>query len=234
MLLFLTGAGISRESGLATFRGADGLWEKERIEDIATREALRRDPERVYRFYDARRKDLLNPEVAPNPAHYALARLQEEGKEEMVLVTQNIDDLHERAGSEDVLHMHGELLKARCTRCGALSPQKTELSTRNVCPVCAARGALRPHVVLFNEEPVHMEEIFYALSRCRVFIAIGTSGNVYPAAGFVAEARSRGAHTLELNLEPSLSAGLFTEGRYGLASKIVPAFVQDLLTGQVS
>ncbi|MDR3174951.1 MAG: NAD-dependent deacylase [Desulfovibrio sp.] len=232
MIVILTGAGISRESGLPTFRGVDGLWEKARIEEVATSSALRRDPARVYRFCNAMRAAILSPGVAPNPAHYALARLQAEAAGEVVLVTQNIDDLHERAGSEEVLHMHGEGLKARCRRCGFVLCWEKDLFGSEDCPECKARKALRPHIVLFDEEPLYMGEIRRALDLCGLFVSIGTSGSVYPAAGFVSLVRARGVRTLELNLEPSLNRGAFSEAFYGPASEIVPKFVNRVLSGK--
>jgi NAD-dependent deacetylase len=232
MIVILTGAGISRESGIPTFRGVDGLWGKERIEEVATSSALHRHPARVYRFCNTMRAAILSPDVAPNPAHYALARLQAEASGEVVLVTQNIDDLHERAGSEQVLHMHGEGLKARCRRCGFVLRWERDLFGREDCPECGAGNALRPHIVFFDEEPLYMGEIRRALDLCELFVAIGTSGSVYPAAGFVSLVKARGAYTLELNLEPSLNRGAFSETVYGPASKTVPEFVNGVLSGR--
>jgi NAD-dependent deacetylase len=228
-IVVLTGAGISKESGLATFRDPDGIWAKVRIEDVATPEAFRRDPARVHRFYNDRRRQLLAPETRPNDAHLALARLEREWPGTVLLVTQNIDDLHERAGSLRILHMHGELLKARCAACGRTVPVDEDLSTELVCAGCDGAGTLRPDVVWFGEMPFHMPQIEAALAACDLFVAIGTSGNVYPAAGFVADARAAGARTVELNLEPSEGASLFDERRYGAAGAIVPAFVAELL-----
>jgi NAD-dependent deacetylase len=231
-IVVLTGAGISKESGLDTFRDAGGIWSRVRIEDVATPEAFERDPERVHAFYNHRRAALLDPAVAPNPAHLALARLESEWPGEMLLVTQNIDDLHERAGSRNLLHMHGELLRARCLTCGAVVPWREDMGPESACPACATLGRLRVDVVWFGEMPFHMDEIALALSDCALFVAIGTSGTVYPAAGFVEEARfGAGAHTVELNLEPSDGRDLFAAHRYGPASEIVPAFVDALLAG---
>ena len=232
MIVILTGAGISQESGIDTFRDAGGLWEKVRIEDVATPDAFARNPDRVLAFYNARRRELLKPEIRPNTAHEALARLESESREPILLITQNIDNLHERAGSTHLLHMHGELLKARCTACGAVLPWEEDLTREDSCPDCAQAGFLRPHIVWFEEMPFFMDDIDRALACCRLFVSIGTSGNVYPAAGFAAQARSRGAEVMELNLEPSLGARSFHHGRYGRAGTIVPAWVEEVLTGK--
>lgn len=226
-IVVLTGAGISRESGLDTFRDVDGVWARVRLEDVATPEGYARDPERVQAFYNARRAALAT--VEPNAAHHALAALEARWPGDFLLVTQNIDDLHDRAGSRKRVPMHGELLKARCTACGDLLPWTGDLSTGMACPHCLRQGTLRPHVVWFGEMPLEMERIYAALADCDLFLSIGTSGNVYPAAGFVAEASGHGAHTVELNLERSQGAHLFAEGRYGPATQVVPAFVRDLL-----
>lgn len=228
-LVLLTGAGISKESGLDTFRDAGGLWTRVRLEDVATPEAFARDPAGVQAFYDARRAGLLDPAVQPNEAHRALARLQRDYPGEVLLVTQNIDDLHERGGSPAVLHMHGELLKARCLACEAVADCRGDLAAGHHCARCGAPGALRPHVVWFGEMPLQMEAIYEALAACDLFVSIGTSGAVYPAAGFVAEARAAGAHTVELNLEPSDGAHLFAEAHHGPASRVVPDYVESLL-----
>lgn len=229
-IVILTGAGMSAESGIATFRDADGLWENHRPEDVATPEAFRADPDMVHRFYNDRRRQLLDGVVAPNAGHVALARLEKEFDGEVLLVTQNIDDLHERAGSSRVLHMHGELLSSRCTHCGAVSEFRGDVDDTTRCPVCGAEGGMRPHVVWFGEIPLGMEEIFSALERCDVFAAIGTSGNVYPAAGFVQVARAAGAHTVELNLEPSWVNTDFEETRLGPAGTAVPKWVEEMLS----
>ncbi|RMD65307.1 MAG: NAD-dependent protein deacylase [Alphaproteobacteria bacterium] len=229
-IVILTGAGISKESGLETFRDPDGIWSRVRIEDVATPEAFARDPALVHDFYNARRRALLSPAVRPNAAHRALARLEAAWPGEVLVVTQNIDDLHERAGTRNLIHMHGEILKARCLACGAVSPWRTDMSLASVCPECDALGRLRVHVVWFGEMPLEMERIFAALETCGLFVSIGTSGNVYPAAGFVEEARRGGrAHTVELNLEPSQGHSLFAERHYGPASRVVPAFVERIL-----
>lgn len=224
-LVILTGAGISAESGLRTFRAADGLWEEHRVQDVATPEAFHRDPALVYRFYNERRRSLAS--VQPNAAHLALARLEREWPGELLLVTQNVDDLHDRAGSRKLLHMHGELLKARCLACGAVHDCPGDLNPDNRCPDCG-RGQVRPHIVWFGELPLGMDRIYRALDRCDLFLAIGTSGHVYPAAGFVA-AVGPDARTMELNLEPSRVASAFGESRTGKATELVPAFVEELL-----
>ena len=228
-IVVLTGAGISKESGLATFRDPDGIWAAVRIEDVATPQAFVRDEARVHAFYNARRKALHDGSVQPNDAHFALAILEANWAGEMLLVTQNVDDLHERAGSQNVRHMHGELLKARCMACGIVAEIGGDLAVNSVCPACAAKGALRPHIVWFGEVPFHMEEIEEKLSNCALFVAIGTSGHVYPAAGFVEIAAASGARTVELNLEPSAASNAFAERRLGPATQIVPQFVAELL-----
>jgi len=228
-IVVLTGAGISAESGLRTFRAADGLWEDHRIEDVATPEAFVRDPALVQRFYNERRRQLA--QVAPNAAHRALARLEREWPGEFLLVTQNVDDLHDRAGSRSLIHMHGELLKARCLQCGEIRLWAGDILPDSRCAACSRPGALRPHIVWFGEMPLALDRIGEALERCDLFTAIGTSGNVYPAAGFVSLVRS-GAQTLELNLEPSRIGSVFQECRQGRATELVPAWVAAIL-GQV-
>jgi NAD-dependent deacetylase len=229
-IVVLTGAGISRESGLHTFRDRDGIWARVRVEDVATPEAFGRDPEGVQAFYNARRQRLLAGDIAPNAAHFALAELEARWPGEVTLVTQNIDNLHERAGSGNLIHMHGEILKARCGPCGDVAEWTGDLEVTTACPSCARPGGLRPHVVWFGEVPFGLDRIRAALARCRLFISIGTSGAVYPAAGFVHEAITRaGAHTVELNLEPSQGHSLFAERFYGPASKVVPEYVAGLL-----
>jgi NAD-dependent deacetylase len=224
-IVVLTGAGISAESGVPTFRDADGLWEGHRVEDVATPEGYALDPAVVHAFYDARRAALAG--VVPNPAHLALARLEEALGEDLLVVTQNIDDLHERAGSRRVLHMHGELLSALCVGCGRRSAWTTDLASLPPCPACGA-GELRPDVVWFGEVPYEMDRIFAALETCDLFVSIGTSGAVYPAAGFVQAAASYGARTLELNLVPSEGSHLFDEARHGPAGLLVPEWVAEL------
>jgi NAD-dependent deacetylase len=227
-IVILTGAGISAESGIDTFRDAGGLWERHRIEDVATPEGFARNPDLVLGFYDARREALQG--VEPNAAHRALARLEAEFSGELLLVTQNVDNLHERGGSKDVLHMHGELSSALCTACEMRSPLEGPLIDRPKCPVCRA-PSLRPDVVWFGEMPYRMERIYEALGACDLFVSIGTSGAVYPAAGFVQEALVNGARTLELNLEPSEGSRFFNDSRHGRASVIVPQWVDEMLAG---
>jgi NAD-dependent deacetylase len=231
-IVILTGAGISRESGLATFRDPDGIWRRVRLEEVATPEAFARDPARVQAFYDARRAQLRDPGVEPNAAHLALAELDRRWPGELLLVTQNVDDLHDRAGSRRLLHMHGELAKARCLGCGTVQESPARLAEGPPCAACG-RAALRPHIVWFGEMPFGLERIDAALAGCDLFVSIGTSGNVYPAAGFVAEVRGR-ARTVELNLEPSEGSFLFDEARHGPATTLVPDFVAGLLRGMAS
>jgi NAD-dependent deacetylase len=226
-IVILTGAGVSAESGLATFRAADGLWEDHRVEDVATPEAYWRNPALVHRFYDARRKRL--SEVDPNEAHRALARLDAEWAGELLLVTQNVDDLHERAGSKRLLHMHGELTNGWCIACDERFPWEGPMGEGATCSQCGTTGHIRPDIVWFGEMPYGMERIEEALQRADLFVSIGTSGAVYPAAGFVQTARYCGARTLEMNLEPSLGSMLFDESRVGPAGALVPQWVAELL-----
>ncbi|MCB2014934.1 MAG: NAD-dependent deacylase [Sphingobium sp.] len=225
-IVILTGAGISAESGLATFRGPDGLWEGHHVEDVCTPQALARDPELVHRFYDERRAKLA--QVEPNAAHRALARLEREWQGELLLVTQNVDDLHERGGCGQVLHMHGELLSALCASCDGRREWRDAMPPGSACPVCDAR-ALRPDIVFFGEMPYQMDRIDAALRNCDLFVSIGTSGAVYPAAGFVQTARYVGADTLELNLDPSAGSTYFHESRMGPAGELVPIWVEEVL-----
>ena len=227
-IVILTGAGISRESGLATFRDADGIWAKVRLEDVATPQAFARDPARVHGFYNARRAQVRDAGVRPNAAHRALADLDASWPGELLLVTQNVDDLHDRAGSRRLVHMHGELTRARCLCCAAVHVWQDDLSTATACPSCGRAGGMRPDIVWFGEMPMHMDRIGDALDRCALFVSIGTSGAVYPAAGFVAEVRGR-ARTVELNLEPSEGTALFDETDHGPATQVVPRFVAGLL-----
>ncbi|MCW1916471.1 NAD-dependent deacylase [Luteolibacter sp. GHJ8] len=227
-IVVLTGAGISAESGVPTFRGADGLWEGHRVEEVATPEAFVRDPHLVHHFYNLRRAKLLDGTIHPNPAHQALARLAASKEHRLFLVTQNIDDLHERGGSPDVLHMHGELLKSRCTECGAVADCREDLGRASVCKACGHLDCLRPHVVWFGEMPFGLDEISVAISQADLFVAIGTSGNVYPAAGFVFLARQAGIKTLEINLEVSEGTRIFHESRRGRAGDLVPQWVDEL------
>jgi len=225
-IVVLTGAGISAESGLGTFRDVGGLWDRYDLAEVATPEGYARDPGLVHRFYNARRANCLA--AAPNAAHRALAELEARWPGEIVLVTQNIDDLHERAGHRAVHHMHGELLRALCAACGHRWPSPPELSDATRCPRCATLSA-RPDVVWFGEIPYGMDEILRHLGEADLFVSIGTSGTVYPAAGFVAEAAAHGARTLELNLEPADTTSLFDESRQGPATRLVPDWVATLL-----
>ena len=225
-VVVLTGAGISAESGVRTFRAADGLWENHHIEEVATPAGFAADPALVHEFYNARRRQLAA--VRPNLAHRALADFEARHAGDFLLVTQNIDDLHERAGSRQLLHMHGRLLKMCCQGCGGVFAIGEDLSITTACPGCTATGGLRPDVVWFGEMPYHMERINAALARCDLFVSIGTSGGVYPAAGFVQQALAVGAECVELNLQPSAGGDYFTRACYGLASEVVPAFFADL------
>lgn len=226
----LTGAGISAESGLGTFRDKGGLWERFNATDLATPEAFARDPTLVHTFYNMRRRNVAD--ALPNAAHAALARLEAElasrGRR-LYLCTQNVDDLHEKAGSQHVHHMHGELMVARCSQCGRRETTRSDLSVRTVCKGCHRSGGMRPDIVWFGEMPLGLDEIEDAIGDSDLFVAIGTSGAVYPAAGYVTEALSMGIPTVELNLEPSDVAGAFDSARYGPATEVVPAFVDELL-----
>jgi NAD-dependent deacetylase len=229
-LFVLTGAGISAESGLGTFRDAGGIWAKFDPMTLATPEAFAADPEAVHAFYNMRRRNLVA--AKPNAAHAALARLEAALAGTgggLFLCTQNLDDLHEQAGHRAVHHMHGELLKARCTRCDAVAGWRTDLATATPCPSCGRAGGMRPDVVWFGEMPYGLDRIDEALAAADLFVAIGTSGAVYPAAGYVAEARARGIPTVELNLDPSDNAHAFDDARYGPATEIVPAFADELI-----
>ncbi len=226
-IVILTGAGVSAESGIDTFRDAGGLWEQHRVEDVATPEAFARDPDLVLRFYDMRRAAIQTKE--PNAAHRALARLDAEWPGELTIVTQNVDDLHERAGAKRLIHMHGEHLNAWCTACDMRTAWTGPLLDRPACPACGAGGTLRPDIVWFGEMPYRMDEIYHALTQADLFVSIGTSGAVYPAAGFVREARQSGALTLELNMEPSQGSYWFAEARHGPATRLVPEWVEEVL-----
>ncbi len=228
-IVILTGAGISQESGLDTFRDPKGIWSQVRLEDVATPEAFHRDPARVHRFYNMRREQLQDGEILPNAAHHALARLERLWPGDVTIVTQNVDDLHDRAGSRNLIHMHGELMKARCPTCNFVAAWPGPLSVVSQCPSCRFEG-VRPHVVWFGEVPLEMRRIYAALDQAAMFVSIGTSGNVYPAAGLVAYAHRQGIkHLVELNLEPSEGSRLFDEKHYGPASEVVPAWVDTLL-----
>lgn len=227
-IVVLTGAGISAESGVPTFRGSDGLWEGHRIEDVATPEAFLRDPALVQHFYNLRRAFL--PKVQPNAAHLALAALEQKFAGELLVVTQNVDDLHERAGTKNLIHMHGELLKVLCTSCESVQPWHDDLAVTHACATCKNTGTLRPDIVWFGEMPYEMDRINAALQRCDLFVSIGTSGQVYPAAGFVQTARYfKRAHTLELNLDPTDASPLFHDSRTGSATVLVPEWVAEIL-----
>lgn len=226
-IVVLTGAGISAESGIKTFRAADGLWENHPVEEVATPEGFQRNPVLVYEFYNQRRRQLLSDTIAPNLAHTALARFEHEFTGSFLLVTQNIDNLHERAGSRNVLHMHGEILKMRCLQSNLVFDIREDLVYETECRCCRVPGSLRPHIVWFGEIPFHMHEIGQALQECDLFVAIGTSGNVYPAAGFYEVAKRNAAYTVELNLEVTGSG--FDEHNYGTASELVPTFFESLL-----
>ena len=227
-IVILTGAGISAESGLETFRSEDGLWAQHRIEDVCTPEALARDPALVHHFYDMRRTALAS--VSPNPAHLALAQFERDWPGTLLLVTQNVDDLHERAGSRNILHMHGALRSALCATCGKRTTWEADLPPRSECPTCLW-PTLRPDIVFFGEMPYQMERIEAAIAGADLFVSIGTSGAVYPAAGFVRMASALGARTLELNLEPSAGSDWFDESQQGPASALVPAWVAQMLCG---
>jgi NAD-dependent deacetylase len=228
-IVVLTGAGLSAESGLSTFRDKDGIWARYDYRDVATREGFRKNPRLVHEFYNMRRA--AHRTVKPNAAHFALARLEREHPGRVTIVTQNVDALHEAAGSRNLIHMHGEALKARCEACGSSHAWTDDLDLDTQCPRCGDAGRLRPDVVWFGEMPYHMERIALELMQAHLFISIGTSGHVYPAAGFVAEARANGAHTVELNLEPSEGIGYFAEAIHGPATSVVPAYVARLLDG---
>ena len=239
-IVILTGAGISAESGLGTFRDVDGLWAKYDLGEVATPQGFAQNPEFVHAFYNARRINLL--EAKPNAGHDALARLECEAKATVTVVTQNIDNLHEQAGSTNVIHMHGELLKVRCHAAHHVMAWEADLDVNTPCSLCTEEGraatgipehlgSLRPHVVWFGEVPMEMDRIYPELNTCDLFLSIGTSGSVYPAAGFVEEVRSRGrAHSAELNLEPSEGQSLFPEKIYGPATEVIPAYVDKILS----
>lgn len=232
-IVILTGAGISKESGLDTFRDTDGIWQRYSLDDVCTPEGFTRNPVLVHDFYNQRRLQLVDPVVVPNAAHRALADLetawtdQKGGK--VTLVTQNIDNLHERAGSRAIVHMHGELLRVRCITCSHSLLTASASTVDDVCTSCAAKGRMRPDIVWFNEMPYHMDKIELALLDADLFIAIGTSATIYPAAGFRMLAAQFGAQTIEINLEPSHQANYFNTGLYGPATEQVPLFVSQLL-----
>lgn len=226
-IVVLTGAGVSADSGISTFRDPEGVWSQYDYREVATPEGFAARPALVHEFYNARRAGVAA--ASPNAAHRALARLEARLGERLTLVTQNVDDLHERGGARRVTHMHGELMKARCAACGAVRRWAKPLSVETRCPACGANGGMRPDVVWFGEIPMFLEEIAAAIADADLFASIGTSGAVYPAAGFVGEARSRGVRCVELNLEPSENAWAFDDARYGRASEIVPAWTDEIL-----
>ncbi|MBY6196731.1 Sir2 family NAD+-dependent deacetylase [Vibrio hangzhouensis] len=228
-VVVLTGAGISAESGIQTFRAQDGLWENHRIEDVATPEGFVRNPDLVQNFYNKRRQKLQHDHIEPNAAHLALGQLEKELEGTVTIVTQNIDNLHERGGSENVIHMHGELLRARCEESGQVIDMHGDIVTGDLCHCCQIPAQMRPHIVWFGEMPLRMGDIYAALEQADLFISIGTSGVVYPAAGFVHDAKMHGAHTIEINLEPSAVQSEFEEKRYGKASIEVPKLVKEIL-----
>jgi len=226
-IFILTGAGISAESGLRTFRDSDGLWEGHKVEEVATPGAFAVNPELVHEFYNMRRSQLLT--VEPNLAHHALVRLKRSYEDNLTLVTQNVDDLHERSGLRGVMHMHGELLKKRCSDCGVVSDCVSRIGIHSVCEDCGHKGTMRPHIVWFGEMPLLMDEIHQKLMQADVFISIGTSGMVYPAAGFAEEAKCHGAHLIEANLKGTDISPVFDTHRQGPATETVPELVDRLI-----
>lgn len=228
-IVVLTGAGISAESGIKTFRGSDGLWEGHRVQDVASPEGFARHPGLVQSFYNERRALLNTGDIHPNAAHIALAELEQKFAGELLLVTQNIDDLHDRAGSKNLIHMHGELNKVRCQVTNAVFAWTTDVLADSVCSCCNRTGTLRPHIVWFGEIPFGMDHIYDELKACDLFVSIGTSGQVYPASGFVQVASESGAYTVELNLEPSSNNSLFQESIHGRATRLVPSYIKQLL-----
>ncbi|WGV99024.1 NAD-dependent protein deacylase [Vibrio sp. YMD68] len=228
-IVILTGAGISAESGIKTFRTQDGLWENHRIEDVATPEGFQKDPDLVQDFYNQRRKKLQSDAISPNAAHIALGKLERELEGTVTIITQNIDNLHEKGGSKNIIHMHGELLKSRCSESNQVIEHTGDIHTGDLCHCCQIPAQMRPHIVWFGEMPLRMGDIYSALEQTDLFISIGTSGVVYPAAGFVHGAKMHGAHSIEINLEPSAVESEFAEKRYGKASVEVPKLVEELL-----
>lgn len=229
-IVILTGAGISAESGIRTFRDQNGLWENHRIEDVATPEGFRRNPALVHQFYNLRRAQLQDPTVQPNAAHRALADFEQQhlaAGGRFLLISQNVDNLHQRAGSQNLLHLHGQLQRVLCSRSRLSRDWSGDLTEQDRCDCCTPPQALRPDIVWFGEIPYRLDECFAALAQADLFISIGTSGQVYPAAGFTQAAAEAGAHTLELNLEKTSSH--FAAGHYGVASQVVPAYLHSLL-----
>ncbi len=228
-IVILTGAGISAESGIQTFRASDGLWNHHRVEDVATPEGFAANPSLVQEFYNQRRQQLMTPQVQPNAAHVALAKLEQDFAGNVLIVTQNIDNLHSQAGSKNVIHMHGELLKVRCLECDHVQVIEVDVDPSTACQSCHVVGEMRPDIVWFGEMPMSMPKIEAAIVASDLFLSIGTSGNVYPATGFVQMANDAGAVTWELNLEPSAQRTAFSNSQYGPATEVVPAFVEKLL-----
>lgn len=226
-IVVLTGAGISAESGIRTFRAADGLWEDHRVEDVATPAAFIKDPNLVHRFYNERRQQLTRG-IKANAAHVALAQFEQQFTGRFTVITQNIDNLHEQAGSQKLIHMHGELLKSRCNKTGTIFTALDDTAVSDQCPCCDEPSNVRPHIVWFGEMPLFMPEIDDLLSDCDLFVSIGTSGNVYPAAGFHQMAKAAGAHTVEINLENTSTSSCFDEQHIGLATEQVPLFFNSL------
>lgn len=233
-ITILTGAGISAESGISTFRDQNGLWENHEIEDVATPEGFARNPELVYKFYNQRRFQLTQDNIVPNPAHEALVKLEKEFDGSVLIITQNVDDLHERAGQESLIHMHGELLKMRCVATNKIYKSPSFFDQDTACPCCQEVGNLRPHIVWFGEMPFYMDKIQKALLDSDLFLSIGTSAQVYPASIFYRWAEQGGAKTIELNLESTAASERFNENYQGRASELVPEFVDKLLRGDIS
>jgi NAD-dependent deacetylase len=230
-IVILTGAGISAESGIETFRASEGLWENHRIEDVATPEGFRRNPGLVHQFYNERRRKLIDPKVLPNPAHLALAELEKNFSGNVSIVTQNVDDLHERSGSKNLIHMHGELLKIRCQKTGIIFNHNSDLDQDTICSCCNQKNNLRPHIVWFNEMPLFMDKIEFELSYADLFIAIGTSGNVYPAAQFVSIAKKKNhAYCIEINPQSTLIQNQFDKLIRENASTALPRIVREILS----
>lgn len=234
-IVLLTGAGISKDSGLATFRDPDGVWEKHQIEDVATPEAFINNTMEFLGFYNDLRRQVMSDQIKPNAAHIALARLEQEWHGEVTIITQNVDDLHERAGSENVIHMHGEILKARCSKCGNVRTWMRDMDSNDLCSVCEWEAEFRPHVVLFGEAPLMMPRVYEALDACHIFISVGTSLNVHPADTFVEQVKKRkNIKAIELNLEPSENVSQFDETFFGAAIDIVPLYVSGMLATESS
>lgn len=233
-IVILTGAGISAESGIATFRDKNGLWENHDVMEVASPDGFNRDPELVYRFYNERRKQLLSDEVQPNAAHFALAKLEKEFEGNVTIVTQNVDNLHERGGSENVLHMHGELLKVRCLKTRKVYEEKGSIDSNTSCQCCSEAGTLRPHIVWFGEVPMYMDKIEALLKDADLFISIGTSGQVYPASMFVQIAKlGNDCKTIEANLEATQISWNFDKSIQGMAGEVVPDLIKKILANNL-